>query len=88
LGVGSIAEGSCCLGDSPYCGCFVDTGAWDPNGPDIQDIAHDTVGTRESCLANGGSPITRCSSGSTAASWPKGSPVWRTISSGPTGPWA
>ncbi len=56
MGVGSIAEGSCCLGDSPDCGCFVDTGAWDPHGPDIQGIAHDTVGTRESCLPNGGKP--------------------------------
>ena len=34
----------------------MDTGAWDPDGPDIQDIAHDTVGTRESCLTNGGKP--------------------------------
>lgn len=56
LGIALSTEGHCCIGDNPGCLCFVDTGAWDPSGPDIQAIAHDTVGTRESCLPNGGKP--------------------------------
>ncbi len=44
----------CCQGDSPGCtNCqpngFNDGGAWDPSGSSIQEIALDTVGTKESC---------------------------------------
>ena len=50
----------CCNGDSPGCvDClpagFSDIGDWDPDGAWIQDIALDTVGTRESCSDDAGS---------------------------------
>jgi hypothetical protein len=35
--------------DAPDCTCFDDTGAWDPGGPTLQDVALDTLGTIESC---------------------------------------
>ena len=56
----------CCNGDSPGCvDCmpagFSDLGDWDPSGAWIQDIALDTVGTRESCSddvgTDGGKPF-------------------------------
>lgn len=50
------AQYSCCLTDSPQCGCFDDSGAWEPAGVWIQDIALDTLGTRESCRNEGGKP--------------------------------
>lgn len=55
LGFGAVAQ--CYNSDSPDCGCFNDTGAWDPGGPWIQDVALDTVGTIESCLSEGGKPF-------------------------------
>ena len=45
---------ACCEGDSPSCDCFLDGGAWDPAGAWIQQVALATLGTRESCVANGG----------------------------------
>lgn len=50
------AQFSCCLTDSPECGCFNDSGAWDPAGVWIQDVALETLGTRESCRIDGGKP--------------------------------
>jgi hypothetical protein len=47
---------TCCNDDSPQCACFIDLGAWDPSGTWIQDIALATLGTRESCVSNGGKP--------------------------------
>lgn len=35
--------------DAPDCGCFSDAGAWDPSGPNIIDIALDTLNLAESC---------------------------------------
>jgi len=35
------------------CFCFDDTGAWDPGGGFIQDVAKQTLGTRESCACPG-----------------------------------
>jgi len=46
----------CCNGDSPECSCFIATGAWNPTGTTIQDIARATLGTRESCIEYGGKP--------------------------------
>lgn len=51
--------GPCCNHDSPACPCFVSNtnpGAWDPSGTWIQDVANQTLGTRESCEPNGGQP--------------------------------
>jgi len=42
--------------DGPDCPCFDHTGAWSPAGAFIQDIAIATVGTRESCVEDGGKP--------------------------------
>jgi len=42
--------------DGPDCPCFDDTGAWAPAGAFIQDIALQTVGTRNSCIDKGGKP--------------------------------
>ncbi len=42
--------------DGPDCGCFVDGGSWDPSG-DLLDVAHQTLGTRESCRRDGGKPF-------------------------------
>jgi len=39
--------------DAPDCSCFVDSGAWDPSGGYLQDIAEQTVGTVESCRCPG-----------------------------------
>ncbi len=39
--------------DAPDCPCFDDTGAWAPTGAYIQDIALDTLNTRESCPCPG-----------------------------------
>ena len=46
----------CCTDDSPECSCFIATGAWNPTGTTIQDIARATLGTRESCIEYGGKP--------------------------------
>jgi len=55
-----LATLPCCNGDSPGCiNCqpsgFSDMGDWDPSGAWIQDIALDTVGTKESCSYDVGS---------------------------------
>ncbi len=42
--------------DSPGCACFVDAGAWNPWAVRIQDVAKATIGTRSSCVADGGKP--------------------------------
>jgi len=43
--------------DSPLKPCFDDTGAWDPQGTDLLEVAAQTVGTRESCnVPDGGKP--------------------------------
>ncbi len=55
VGAGGLSTG-CCDVDSPRCGCFDDEGDWNPSGASIQAIAHATVGTRESCVADGGKP--------------------------------
>lgn len=47
----------CCNTDSPACPCFDNTGAWEPTGATIQDIAQMTVGTKESCINDGGKPF-------------------------------
>ncbi len=61
-----IATLPCCNDDSPGCvDClpagFVNLGDWDPSGAWIQDIALDTVNTKESCSddagADGGKPF-------------------------------
>jgi hypothetical protein len=39
--------------DGPDCPCFDDTGVWNPGGAYIQDVAIQTVGTRESCACPG-----------------------------------
>ncbi len=44
---------ACTEPDAPDCPCFDDTGAWAPTGAYIQDIALDTLGTRESCPCPG-----------------------------------
>lgn len=48
-------------GDSPSYPAFVDSGAWAPTGPWLQDIAKATLGTEESCFdsvgADGGKPF-------------------------------
>lgn len=51
--VGTRAPGSCSVPDAPDCACFDHTGAWDPSGTYIQDIALDTLGTTESCPCPG-----------------------------------
>lgn len=50
------ALAACDVGDSPGCDCFNNTGDWDAGGSPftgdyIQEVALDTVGTRESCNA-------------------------------------
>lgn len=61
--------------DGPDCPCFDDTGAWNPGGVFIQDVASLTVGTRESCVEDGGKPyyqmVLGCNSETEAmlASW-------------------
>ena len=56
--------------DAPDCACFNDTGAWDPAGAFIQDVATATVGTQESCIDDGGKPyyqmVIGCNSEDTA----------------------
>ena len=48
---------ACCNSDSPSCiDCFVDGGDWNPSGTWIQDVALATLGTEESCVADGGKP--------------------------------
>ncbi len=47
----------CCNTDSPACPGFDNTGAWQPTGATIQDIAQSTVGTKESCIEDGGKPF-------------------------------
>jgi hypothetical protein len=42
--------------DAPDCACFDATGAWDPVGAFIQDVATATVGTKVACVADGGKP--------------------------------
>ena len=42
--------------DEPGCLCFDSNGVWNPAGTFIQDVAIQTVGTRETCLNNGGKP--------------------------------
>jgi hypothetical protein len=54
---GVLALAPCYYSDSPDCLCFDDTAAWDPTGTWIQDIALDTVGTKESCVSDGGKPF-------------------------------
>jgi hypothetical protein len=44
--------------DAPGCPCFVNTATWDPSGAFIQDVAHQTVGTQESCNCPGTSSCT------------------------------
>lgn len=39
--------------DAPDCPCFDHTGAWNPSGAYIQDVALDTLNTRESCPCPG-----------------------------------
>jgi hypothetical protein len=56
--------------DGPDCPCFDHTGAWDPHHVWIQDIAQDTVGTRESCTPdNGGKPYYQMVIGTTSETW-------------------
>ena len=51
------AFAACDQPDAPDCPCFDSNGVWDPAGTFIQDVAIQTVGTRESCaVANGGKP--------------------------------
>ncbi|MBW8041330.1 MAG: hypothetical protein FVQ85_15195 [Planctomycetes bacterium] len=50
------AFAGCDQPDAPDCGCFDDTGVWNPAGAFIQDVATQTVGTAESCVSNGGKP--------------------------------
>jgi hypothetical protein len=38
--------------DAPDCPCFIDTGAWDPNGVYLQDVANATFGTIVSCFCS------------------------------------
>jgi len=52
--------------DGPDCPCFDNTGAWDPAGAFIQDVAIPTVGTRESCIDDGGKPYYQIVLGSTS----------------------
>jgi hypothetical protein len=43
--------------DEPSCVCFDNNGVWNPAGAFIQDVAIQTVGTKESCgVDNGGKP--------------------------------
>jgi len=42
--------------DEPGCLCFDSNGVWNPAGAFIQDVAIQTVGTKESCVDNGGKP--------------------------------
>ena len=44
---------SCYQPDAPDCPCFDDSNAWDPSGTYIQDVAIQTVGTKESCPCPG-----------------------------------
>lgn len=53
----SCCTDECCNTDSPACDCFDNTGAWQPGGATIQDIAQTTVGTKESCIEDGGKPF-------------------------------
>ena len=66
------AFAACDQPDAPDCSCFDNTGAWDPSGASIQDVAIQTVGTRESCVDNGGKPyyqmVLGCNS-EVAAGW-------------------
>jgi hypothetical protein len=56
-GTVSLSDASACFGgDSPFCGCFVDGGAWDPSGS-LLEVAYQTIGTVESCRPNGGKPF-------------------------------
>ena len=68
LSIGLPAVAPCYFSDSPDCLCFVDTAAWNPSGPWIQDIAMDTVGTRESCVPDGGKPFYQMRLGLSSAS--------------------
>lgn len=55
LDAGSVFS-QCYYSDSPECGCFDNTGVWNPSGS-ILNIATATVGTKESCESNGGKPF-------------------------------
>jgi hypothetical protein len=68
VAVGLPAIAPCYFSDSPDCLGFIDTGAWDPSGPWIQDIAMDTVGTMESCVIDGGKPFYQMRLGLNSAS--------------------
>lgn len=45
-----------CYTDTPGCSCFVDGGAWDPAAQPLTEVARSTLGTQESCIAEGGKP--------------------------------
>ena len=47
---------TCCNDDGPGCACFHDSGSWNPSGTWIQDVALATLGTKESCVSDGGKP--------------------------------
>ena len=68
LAVGLPAIAPCYFSDSPDCTCFIDTAAWNPSGPWIQDIAIDTVGTIVSCETDGGKPFYQMRLGLNSAS--------------------
>ncbi len=47
----------CVEPDAPDCPCFINIGVWNPPSVAfIQDVAIPTVGTEESCVADGGKP--------------------------------
>ena len=52
--------------DGPDCPCFDNTGAWNPTGAFIQDVAIQTVGAQTSCVADGGKPYYQMVLGATS----------------------
>ncbi|UCH84119.1 MAG: hypothetical protein JSW50_00065, partial [Candidatus Latescibacterota bacterium] len=61
----------CYAPDAPDCPCFNHTGAWNPGvnpqAPFIQDVAHQTMGTEESCgVKDGGKPYYQMVRGATS----------------------
>lgn len=52
--------------DAPDCPCFNNTGAWNPTGPFIQDVAIQTVGSQTSCVTDGGKPYYQMVLGATS----------------------
>ena len=67
--ISTVAVRSDCFTDTPYCPGFVDGGTWDPTPQAITEVARSTVGTVESCIAEGGKPYYQMCCGVNNKDW-------------------